>query len=87
MYQTPYPVPSFHGGVRHTLTPADLAMHLQWRVEGPRPYVTATMRNIHTGEFLSSAQVVEPFWRDRDRQVAAENYAVDFAARVALGQT
>lgn len=86
MYQSPFPVPAFHGGRRITLTPADLAMQIQWHVEGPRPYVNATMRNIHTGEFLAAAQVAEPHWWDRDRQVAAENYAVDFAARVALGR-
>jgi hypothetical protein len=64
--------------------PNELVAQVRWYVEGTKPYVRATMRHAVTGEFLSEAHVEEPLWRDRPTLLAAENKALDFAARVAL---
>ncbi|MGK3964985.1 hypothetical protein WMF01_30875 [Sorangium sp. So ce1667] len=75
---------------QHVNNSGDLAAEVKWHVhEAPRQgaYVRVTMRNRHTGEFLSEAhEEVSCPW-DRPSVLEAERKASDFAARVALGLT
>ena len=71
---------------RHVDDPNDLSAEVRWhRHPTGGAYVRVTMRDRRTGAFLAEAHQDEPCWWDRASQVAAENKAMNFAARVALG--